>query len=206
MGQGSGWIGVPDGLSLSRLPLAVILCGCLAFEAWWWGLGVLLIAAVTDFLDGWWARRYGPQTPWGRSLDPLTDKVVTCSAFIYLATMPQTGITPAMTAVIVARELLVTGLRGIVESSGHSFGADWGGKIKTVSQFAVLVGVLLYQGMLGTPWSTAAAILERSVHVLIGVMLLATVTSGLQYLVKAIRLLHGTDRPQTAGTQDRTDR
>lgn len=192
MGRGKGRIGVPDGLSLSRLPLAVLLCTCIAFEAWWWGLGVLLLAAGTDFLDGWWARRYGPQSLWGRSLDPLTDKVLTCSAFIYLSARPETGILPAMTAVIVGREILVTGLRGMVESAGRAFGADWGGKVKTISQFAVLVGVLLRQGMSSVEWDRAVAMLDWPLQVLVGVMLVATVVSGLHYLVKAARLLHGT--------------
>ncbi|MCX8139251.1 MAG: CDP-alcohol phosphatidyltransferase family protein [Thermogemmata sp.] len=202
MDQRKGWIGVPDGLSLSRLPLAVLLCGCIAFEAWWWGLGVLLLAAGTDFLDGWWARRYGPHSPWGRSLDPLTDKVLTCSAFIYLSAMPGTRILPAMTAVIVGRELLVTGLRGIVESAGRAFGADWGGKVKTVSQFAVLVGVLLRQGMIGSGWNTTGEMLDRPLQVLIGVMLAATVVSGLHYLVKAAQLLRGTTEPPAAVRQE----
>ncbi|MBA2227592.1 CDP-alcohol phosphatidyltransferase family protein [Thermogemmata fonticola] len=202
MDPGKWWIGVPDGLSLSRLPLAVVLCGCIACEAWWWGLGVLLLAAGTDFLDGWWARRYGPQSLWGRSLDPLTDKVLTCSAFIYLSAMPGTGILPAMTAVIVGRELLVTGLRGIVESAGRAFGADWGGKVKTVSQFAVLVGVLARQGMIGTGWDAAAAKLDWPLQALIGVMLAATVVSGLHYLVKAARLLRGTPDPSAVVRQE----
>ncbi|MCS7021162.1 MAG: CDP-alcohol phosphatidyltransferase family protein [Gemmataceae bacterium] len=181
---------VPNWLSLARLPLAVILCAGIA-QQWWWGaLGVLAVAAATDALDGWWARRYQAQSRWGRSLDPLTDKVLTSTAFIYLSvTSEQTGIYPWMAAVIVARELLVTGLRGMVESEGAAFGADWGGKIKTITQFAVLVGVLVQQGLWTAGESYPAELLHWPLRLLIGLMLAATVTSGLHYLVKANRLL-----------------
>jgi hypothetical protein len=64
---------------------------------------------------------------------------------------------------------------------------------------------MLHQGMIRAEWHTTAAMLDRPLQVLIGAMLVATVASGLQYLVKAIRLLHGTTPSQTAGIQNRTE-
>jgi CDP-diacylglycerol--glycerol-3-phosphate 3-phosphatidyltransferase len=128
-------------------------------------------------------------------LDPLTDKVLTCSAFIYLATVATTGIAVWMAAVIVGRELLVTGLRGMVESVGAAFGADWGGKIKTISQFVVLIGVLLQQGLEQQQWEAAARALQTPLKVLIVAMIIATVVSGGHYLVKAARLMESMPQP-----------
>jgi CDP-diacylglycerol--glycerol-3-phosphate 3-phosphatidyltransferase len=181
---------VPNLLSLSRLPLAAGLCACLSFGWWAAGLVTFCVAAATDWLDGWWARRYGPQTAAGRHLDPLTDKVLIGSAFIFLIRVPDAGIEPWMVAVVVVRELLVTGLRGIVEATGKTFGADWFGKLKTVLQCAVLVGVLLVKTLAANEWLTAAhPTLSGVTTALVWAMLAATVGSALQYGWKAAKLL-----------------
>lgn len=183
---------VPNLLSLARIPLAVALFACIATDAWLAGLVIFLLAILTDWLDGWWARRFGPLTAIGRSLDPLTDKVLVCGSFIYLLTVPQADIKPWMVTVIVARELLVTGLRGLVESAGKSFGADWFGKLKTALQCAVIVGVLLMQWlrtMEGSDgWLARLAPVQLA---LLWAALAATVGSGVQYVVKAARALGG---------------
>ena len=95
-----------------------------------------------------------------------------------------------MVTVVVCRELLVTGLRGMVEAAGKKFGADWFGKLKMGLQCAVIIGVLLIQ------WGKAAGfpsgmilVLEPVQAVLLWAMLAATVGSGAQYVVKAVRLL-----------------
>lgn len=182
---------VPNLLSLSRLPLAVALFGCIAAGAWAAGLAVFLVAALTDWLDGWWARRYGPLTLVGRNLDPLADKVLVCGAFVYLIPVAGAGVEPWMVVVVVARELAVTGIRGVVEAAGKKFGADWFGKLKMVLQSAVLIGVLLIQTLRagGGETAPALAVLEPVQLVLLWAMLAATVGSGVQYLVKAARLL-----------------
>ena len=183
-------VNVPNVLSASRVPLAVALFACVVHEAWLAGLIVFVIATVTDWLDGAWARRYGPLTLVGRNLDPLTDKILVCGAFIYLMPVETAGIFPWMVTVVVCRELLVTGLRGMVEATGKKFGADWFGKLKMALQCAVIIGVLLIQ------WGKAAGfpsgvilVLEPVQAVLLWAMLAATVGSGAQYVVKAVRLL-----------------
>ena len=180
---------VPNLLSLSRLPLAVALFACITWEAWAAGLAVFAAAAVTDWADGWWARRYGPLTAVGRSLDPLTDKVLVGGAFIYLIPVEGAGVAPWIATVVVSRELLVTGLRGIVEATGQTFGADWFGKVKMVLQCAVVVGVLLTLTLRDGGHPTAAAGLAPVQTALMAAMLAATVGSAVQYAVKAARLL-----------------
>lgn len=182
--------GVPNLLSLSRLPLSVVLFVCISYDWWAAALAVFSVAMFTDWLDGWWARRYGPLSPIGRSLDPLTDKVIIGGAFIYFLIDPRTGLMPWMVTVVIGRELLITGLRGIVESLGKSFGADWFGKLKTVLQSAVVIGVLLLQTLRNRPETTGVlAVLEPIQLVLLYAMLVATIGSAVQYTVKAVRLL-----------------
>jgi CDP-diacylglycerol--glycerol-3-phosphate 3-phosphatidyltransferase len=183
-------VNVPNLLSAARIPLAIALFACIVQSAWLTGLVLFLIASATDWLDGWWARHYGPLTLVGRNLDPLADKVLVCGAFIYLIPVESAGILPWMTTVVVGRELVVTGIRGIVEATGKKFGADWFGKLKMGLQCAVIIGVLLIQWWQSAGFSTSVLdALERVNLVLLYVMLAATIGSGLQYLVKAARLL-----------------
>jgi CDP-diacylglycerol---glycerol-3-phosphate 3-phosphatidyltransferase len=180
---------VPNLLSLSRLPLSVLLFVCIAHFWWLAALITFLVAMFTDWLDGWWARRYGPLTPIGRSLDPLTDKVIICGCFIYLLPVEESGVLPWMVTVIITRELLITGLRGIVEAQGLKFGADWFGKLKTILQSAAIIGVLLIITLRRSQLADWVGYLEPVQVVLLYGMLFATIGSGLQYLLRAIRVL-----------------
>ena len=87
-----------------------------------------------------------------------------------------------MVAVIIGREILVTGLRGMVEARGAKFGADWFGKLKTVLQCCALLAIFLHQ------WHPDAN-LQFAATVLLYAALAATIGSGVQYTVKATRML-----------------
>jgi phosphatidylglycerophosphate synthase len=115
---------VPNLLSLSRIPLGIVLFVLIDHQLWLAGLLVFLVAVLTDWLDGWWARRYNMISLIGRNLDPLTDKFLICGTYIYFQTA-NVGVMPWMVTVIVGREILITGIRGIVEATGKKFGADW---------------------------------------------------------------------------------
>ena len=181
---------IPNLLSLSRLPLAAVLFACISFGLWPSALIVFAIAALTDWLDGWWARRFNCGTAVGRNLDPLTDKVLVCGAFIFLIPVPGLSVEPWIVTVVVGRELLITGLRGIVEATGQDFGADWFGKLKTLLQCAVLFAAFGYKALEGAAPGDGFLSSVRTVYLtLIGAMLVATVGSGVQYVVKAVRLL-----------------
>ena len=183
----------PNLLSLSRLPLAGVLVACIARELWAAALAAFAVAAFTDWADGWWARRYGPLTAVGRNLDPLTDKVLIAGAYISLIPVAGANVAPWVATVVVCRELLVTGLRGIVEATGQKFGADWFGKLKMVLQCAAVVGVLLIQTLHAHGETAAADALEPVQAVLMATMLIATVGSAVQYSVKAAKLLSAAD-------------
>jgi len=178
---------IPNLLTLSRLPLAVILFACIAFERWLAALLVFGVASITDWLDGLLARRLNQQSAIGRSLDPLVDKVLTGGAFIYLMQVKDSLLLPWMVTVVIGRELLITGIRGIMEAQGVKFGADWLGKLKMVLQCAVLVAMLaaLWLQSEFSLGDDGLKVLRYSQMGLIYAMLLATIASGVRYVVRA---------------------
>ena len=133
---------VPNSLTVSRLVLAVAVYGLIEFQAYAWALAVFLVAAATDALDGYFARLLKQESPLGRQLDPLIDKVIVAGCYIYLTTIPDTGVRPWMVTAIVVRELLIQGLRSLIEGRA-SPSARTAGKLKTVVQCASISAVLL---------------------------------------------------------------
>src|SRR5262249_39846294 len=126
---------VPNTLTVSRLVLAVWVFALIANEWYLWALWLFTIAAITDALDGYFARLLKQDTALGRQLDPLVDKVIVSGCYIYLATnYRETGVMPWMVTAIVVRELLIQGLRSHLEGRGQAFGARMAGKLKTVFQ------------------------------------------------------------------------
>jgi CDP-diacylglycerol---glycerol-3-phosphate 3-phosphatidyltransferase len=188
---------IPNVLSFARIPLAVLLFVCIVHAWWLAGLFLFLVAAFTDWLDGWWARRYGPLTLVGRNLDTVTDKILVCGTFVYLVPVPDAGIPTWAAVLVLSRELLVTAVRGVIEATGQKFGADWFGKLKMGFQCAVLIGVFLTLWWEAEGLSAAVlAVLKRVQEALFWVMVGATVGSGVQYLVKGHRMLRAAyDRP-----------
>jgi CDP-diacylglycerol---glycerol-3-phosphate 3-phosphatidyltransferase len=175
---------LPNGLTLARLGLAIVLFGCISAAWWLVGLFVFVVAAFTDWLDGYLARKHGSASAFGRNFDPLVDKVLICGAFIFLLPIPGTDLTAWMVTVVVARELIITGLRSFFESQAASFGADWLGKLKMGLQCAALIAILI---VLAT--GATNAFLTIAEIALIYAMLVATALSGLQYLWRALILL-----------------
>src|SRR5205807_1256467 len=125
----------------------------------------------------------------GRQLDPMVDKVLVSGAFIYLLTIPGTGLAPWMVAVIVVRELLIQGLRSLLEGRGEAFGARMAGKLKTVFQFLAISAILLSLAFPPPP----AWLLARDSLTWLAVGL--TVYSGVGYLAVAWPMLKGSEPP-----------
>src|SRR3954452_22051522 len=114
---------VPNTLTLSRLVLAVVVFALISYGYYWSAVVVFTLAALTDALDGYLARLLDQATPIGRQLDPLVDKVIVAGAYIYLLSIPGTGVYPWMVTAVVIRELLIQGLRSLLEGKGQAFGA-----------------------------------------------------------------------------------
>lgn len=183
-------LNVPNVLTISRIPLTVVLCAFIELRLWPAALATFAVASLTDWIDGWWARKFNQMSVFGRVFDPLTDKIMLGSAFIFLTRVPESALDAWMVAVVIGRELLITGIRGFVESLGKKFGADWFGKLKTVLQCAWLLAVLVYLTLVrSVAESSLVPPVEMLHYGLLYAMLAATVLSGLQYLVKAYQLL-----------------
>ena len=146
---------------------------------------LFVVVAATDYLDGYLARRDQIITAFGRIADPFTDKVLILGAMVYLCVMPWSAerLPATYVVVILAREFLVTGLRGYIESLGREFPADGFGKIKMIAQCLAVGGVFWLDAF---PWPPAWLEAWRwIVLVLVWITLLATIGSGLSYVLKA---------------------
>jgi len=107
---------LPNQLTWLRLILSVIMFGLIAYELYFASMVLFLVAAGTDWLDGYFARKLNLVTTLGRILDPFADKVIICGTFVFLsAKYPTSGVHAAMAVVVVGRELLVTALRSFLE-------------------------------------------------------------------------------------------
>lgn len=198
-------LNLPNRITLARLGLAIIFFILLAqysqraprvllLDA---AVVLFIVAASTDILDGYIARKRGLVTPLGRVLDPFVDKVLVCGAFILYAGPGfvdaeghnVTEIDGWMVVVIVGRELLVTGLRGFSESKGESFAASLHGKMKmwvqsiTAPALLLIVGLELRGHLDGTGETIKTALVWLTVVV--------TALSTIQYIIRARPMLEG---------------
>jgi CDP-diacylglycerol--glycerol-3-phosphate 3-phosphatidyltransferase len=127
------------------------------------GVAVFLLASLTDWLDGWLARRRDQVTTLGSLLDPIADKLLTSAAFISLV---QIGVVSAwMVWIIIGREFAVDGLRMIASSQGITISASVWGKYKTVSQMVAIVLLICGHEYLGK-WDLAGDVAVLVVVVL----------------------------------------
>ena len=209
---------VPNGLTASRLVLAGIFFAMLAYyqnestfnhhgDVLWLNIALIiyLAALATDFLDGYLARRWKVEGAFGRVVDPFVDKVLVLGSFIFFAGknftgpwigangMTQnlttiTGVVPWMVVVILARELLVTSLRGSMENSGEAFGAQLSGKLKMGFQSVTILVILLFVNYRDRLSGDAlrGATLFRDVCIWGTVAI--TAISGLLYVRRAVKL------------------
>lgn len=196
-------LNVPNQITIARFVLAVIFCVLLSQysqrdpKPWMLDVaaGLFIVAAATDFLDGYLARKWQLVTPLGRILDPLVDKLLVCGAFI-LFVGPEfvdsdgnnvTEMKTWMVVFIVGREMLVTSLRGFNESMGKAFGASSHGKLKMWIQSIAAPAILLVVAHEGTsiPLETARAIKL----VLVWATVIITALSMFQYLVRSRYIL-----------------
>ncbi len=137
--------------------------------------GIFIVAASTDGLDGYLARKRKEVTNLGKLLDPLADKLLITAALISLV---ESGVLPAWVAiVIVSRELAVTGLRALAAAEGVIIHASPVAKLKTISQIVAIVGLLIDNfpfSLIGFPFTSIA----------VWVAIVLTIWSGLEYFIR----------------------
>lgn len=174
---------VPNSLSMARLILAVLVGFLIEWKFFLAAMIIFIIAASTDFVDGWWARRYGQVTKLGRVLDPFVDKIIITAALVALVGATGSKVPAWMVTVIIGRELLITSLRAMVEGKGGDFSARWLGKWKMLFQCAAIVSSLLL-----LLYGTTQTWLSIATTILLWVAVISTVASGFDYVVKVIQL------------------
>lgn len=202
---------LPNVLTLARVGLALVFFGVLAlFDAaaspvasgrvdllLIGAAGVFIVAAITDALDGALARRWGVVSLFGRVIDPFADKLLVLGGFVMLSGpnfvdgsgRNLTAVAPWMAVAILARELLITSLRGVYESRGVSFAATTSGKLKMILQ-CVCVPLVLLLPNVPAAWGRAAEArdwTDITAEVIVWATVLMSVWSGLPYVVRAVR-------------------
>jgi CDP-diacylglycerol--glycerol-3-phosphate 3-phosphatidyltransferase len=138
-------VNLPNAITLSRLVLAAVFVAAMEFPGFT-GYSIALVAfsvaAATDWLDGYLARKMNLVTPLGKLLDPLADKILVCAAFVFMSVLDLAPVWA--TALIIGREFLVTGLRQIAIEAGQVLAADRLGKWKTTFQLIFVIDALVW--------------------------------------------------------------
>lgn len=199
---GKGVMNLPNKLTISRVVMipVFILFFYLHFTAHYFvALAVFGIASLTDLFDGKIARKYNLVTNLGKFLDPIADKVLVLSAFVVFLTVP--GIFAANlgewalivagsgVAVILAREIIVSGFRMVAASSGAVIAADMVGKYKTVTQDIAVVVLLVGEGVQEITSHVTGQIINYIGLAFFALSVVLTVISGINYIVKNIEVL-----------------
>ena len=133
-------VNLPNAITFSRLLMTAAYVAAVSVgtaSAYVVGLVLFVVAAISDWFDGWLARRMGLVTPLGKLMDPLADKILVCAAFVFLT---ERGFCPVwVTALVMGREFLVTGLRQVAIEAGEVLAADRLGKWKTGLQLTYCI-------------------------------------------------------------------
>jgi len=193
---------LPNKITLGRFALAL---GFFAFFVWadlehateWWkplaGALVFGLAVVGDAFDGYYARKLGLQTDFGRIADPVVDKVIVSGGLILLAgcEWARPYLPPWMVVLIIGREFMVNGLRGFIEARGVAFPARWDGKLKMILQCFAIPFVLLWRALdLSQPGErTLLKLMDITTLSLVWLTFVMTIVSGVRYVTAAAHVL-----------------
>ena len=168
---------LPNKLTVLRMILVPVFMVLMMFSGVWQFIGLLvfIIASVTDWLDGYLARRDNLVTTFGKFMDPLADKMLTTAALLVL--MEKGFISSWVLLIVLGREFLVAGVRLAAVGEGKVIAASMWGKAKTVSQMiAIIVSIIL----INIPNFDAFV----TVNILIWISTILTLISGADYLIQ----------------------
>ena len=182
-------LNIPNSLTMLRILAVPVVVVALLAEVpngdLWAGI-VFAIAACTDGLDGYIARRRDQVTTFGKLMDPLADKLLIVAALVSLVSLDRLQAWIAM--VIIARELAVTGLRAIAVEQGVVISASWMGKVKTALQVAAIIALI------------AVDPATLAVDLLVYAALAMTVISGADYFFGVRRRIESQRQEEQAAT------
>jgi CDP-diacylglycerol--glycerol-3-phosphate 3-phosphatidyltransferase len=184
---------IPNILTLLRIaaiPLLVVILFSPSREAGFWAAALFALASVTDWLDGYLARRMGIVTVFGKFLDPIADKLLVMAALIMI--LPFDRVPAWMVLVILGREIIITGLRGIASSEGIVIAASDLGKFKTIFQLVAILGLLLhydYRWFFGIEHQYLVVNMHNFGMFYLWIATVITVWSGIDYLYRFMRVI-----------------
>lgn len=185
-------LNLPNILTLSRIAAVPVVILLLMFESkqtCLWAAVIFTLASMTDWLDGYLARKWGVVTVLGKFLDPLADKLIVMAALIML--IPLDRVPAWAVFIILAREIIVTGIRSIASSEGIVIDASPLGKYKTIFQMIAIVVLLLhyrYYWFFGLQYDFLYPSMHEVGMVIFYISLVLTIWSGVDYFAKFFRV------------------
>lgn len=186
-------LNLPNTLTMMRIaaiPLLAALLMSPSKESGFWAAVVFALASITDWLDGYLARRMGVVTVFGKFLDPIADKLIVMAALVMI--LPFERVPAWMVLVILGREMIITGLRGIASSEGIVIQASDLGKFKTIFQIVAILGLILhydYNWFFGIAHPLLTVNMHNIGMFYLWIATILTIWSGVDYLARFIRVL-----------------
>lgn len=188
---------LPNALTLLRIALSPIFMGLFVIDNLWarfWAMVIFIIAALTDLYDGYYARKYGITTSFGKFVDPLADKILVSVAFASFVTLGYVAMW--MVLAIIIREFLITGLRSLAAYKGVVIVPTRWAKVKTFMQMTAITIILLIINLktfskpigIEMPWLEAPQTAEFVKWMML-VTVVVTWGTAIDYLVKSYYLL-----------------
>lgn len=189
-------VNVPNTLTAVRFVLSIVAFVLLPLNFIWAALAIFIVAVSTDWIDGYWARKYNQVTKFGRIFDPFVDKIIICGTFVFLVAIPGSGVAAWVAVVVMGREMLVTVIRSFVEQHGGDFSANWPGKWKMVFQCALAILSMIVlgtdEGTAATTWYGISGVSTWMVYLFNGIVwgtIGLTLASGWIYIVDAVKMI-----------------
>lgn len=184
---------IPNILTLLRIaaiPVLAVLLLSPSRDAGFWAAALFSAASVTDWLDGYLARRMGIVTVFGKFLDPIADKLIVMASLIMI--LPFGRVPAWMVLVILGREIIITGLRGIASTEGIVIQASDLGKFKTIFQIVAIIGLLLHYDY-HPYFSMDHPLLTVNMHnvgmFFLWIATILTAWSGIDYMAKFMKVI-----------------
>ena len=173
---------LPNKLTMSRLVLVPVFMAVMLEGYYLPALAIFCVAAITDFFDGYLARKKNLVSSFGKIMDPLADKLLVFSALVCFVQMGVISVWAPI--IIIAREFFVTSMRVVAVSKGKVIAASWWGKIKTIFQMvAIIVAILLFLPIF--PENISVMVTD----ILVWISAVITVVSGYDYVAKNFDLI-----------------
>lgn len=191
---------LPNSLTWARIILAPVFMGLFIVDNVWakfWAMVIFIVASLTDLFDGYYARKYGISTSFGKFFDPLADKILTSLAFIAFVALGYVQLW--MVVLIILREFLITGLRTLAAYRGTLITPSWPAKVKTFLQMTSIVVILLIINLrtflpaiqINPAWLRSEAP-NQIIFWLMMATVVITVGTGIDYLRRSYYLLRNT--------------